>query len=248
MTDVGLGEESLVMRTKEMRCAIVATAVAGLLGCNGASLLVAEPSDAAVSVDGTAPLDASQPGNSPEDAGAPVAVAWDAAAYPFDASMDFVMGLDSGAGLADLDDAGVNGLCAWIAQQQQVDFPGPCNDQVDGGGAFVSGATENIGAPGSPPPDFGILRVCMDPPYCIRNVRQAPCSATVAELVECVHTFNAVWTEEGQTGTQTPADWSDLMAGCGAYEADPACRQTIFSFEATTCPGLLPIEPNAICN
>jgi hypothetical protein len=181
----------------------------------------------------------------PNDSGGPTAeIAWDAAAYPFDASTDFVTGMDSGAQIEDLDDAGVNALCAWIVQDQTADFAGPCNDTFEGGVGYITGATSGFGNPAAPFPVGGMNRVCLDPQYCGPNLRQAPCSATVAELVECVHTFDAVWSNP-TTETQ---DWSELLAGCGAFEADPACRQTIFGFEQTTCQMLLPIEPDATCN
>jgi hypothetical protein len=241
MTDVGPEAESFVRRTKRMRCAILATAL-GLVACNGASLVVAEPLDAA------APAEEAGGVNPPgEDAGSSGEAAWDAAAYPFDASADFVTGVESTARIEDLDDAGASALCAWIVQEQAANFQGPCNDSMEGGVGYITGASAGIGGDpaAGPGPARGMTRVCLDSQYCIPNLRQAPCSATVAELVECVNTFVAVWTSSGQTGT---SNWSELMAGCGAYEADPACRQTIFGFEQATCQMLLPIEPNATCN
>jgi hypothetical protein len=139
----------------------------------------------------------------------------------------------------------VNALCAWIIQDQAAEFPGPCGNSAEGGADFITGANASISDPAFAPMTVVMTRVCLDPQYCMPNIHQAPCSATVAELVECVHTFDAVWSASGRSGTQ---NWSELMAGCGAYEADPACRQTIFGFEQTTCQMLLPIEPDATCN
>jgi hypothetical protein len=155
-------------------------------------------------------------------------------------------GAPGSAVVSALDDTEANALCEWLASEFTIAYPGGAASSTPtdlmppgfaGNGAGV-GAVDSSGQ--------ALEWTLVPTAYCVLNLRQGPCAATVSSLVACTQAFAAasVVGEDGST------DGAGLGTACDAFLAATSCKDTVFltppaNARTSVCNTAVPIAHDA---